>query len=216
MLISEFMTRDPVTVTPDDTVLTVYERLRAGHFRHLPVIEGERLTGIVTDRDLRRLLPIGVDAATSENWLHRLSLAHVRDIMTRDPVTGWPDMAVEEAARVLYEEKFGSLPIVENDRLVGIITDNDIFRIFVTLTGVLDPSSRLTIVLSGEDDPITRAIDAIHETGVPIVSVLTEPGAGNEKRRLVARVATVDPRRVIEALRSRGFAVHWDGRDEES
>ncbi|HEX2173844.1 MAG TPA: CBS and ACT domain-containing protein [Dehalococcoidia bacterium] len=212
MLVQEFMTANPTTVTPDDTALVAFRRMRAGRFRHLPVVrDGRRLVGILTDRDLRQLQPMTVDEETSENWLHRLDLVGVDDIMTPDPVTGWPEMPLEEAARILYQGRFGSLPIVAGDQLVGIITDTDIFRAFVDLTGVLEASSRLTIALGEAGDPIAEAIRLIHEAGVSIVSVLTEAGGAPGSRRLVARVATVDPRPVIARLRNAGLTVHWDG-----
>ena len=212
MIVQEQMTSPATTVTPEDTVLTAFRRMRAGRFRHLPVVgDGDRLVGIVTDRDLRQLQPVNVDEETSENWLHRLELISVEDIMTPDPLTGWPEMPLEEAARLLHQAKVGSLPIVADGKVVGIITDTDIFRAFVDLTGVLQPSSRLTISLGRAGDPIAEAVRLVNEAGVPIVSVLTEPGAAPESRRLVIRVGTVDPRRLLARLRAAGVSVSWDG-----
>ena len=206
MLVRECMTPDPTTVQPADSALLAYQRMREGKFRHLPVVEGDGLVGILTERNLRHLLPISANEETSENWMHRLQLVHVRDLMTRDPVAGYPEMPVEEAARVLYERKFGSLPIVEDGRLVGIVTVTDIFRVFVTLTGVLEPSSRLTISLPGDGDP-SDVVRLIHQTGVRIVSLLTEAGAEAGARRLVVRVATIDPRPVVTRLQDQGITV---------
>lgn len=212
MIVSEHMSTPATTVTPEDTALTAFRRMRAGRFRHLPVVRGEgELVGILTDRDLRQLQPVNVDEETSENWLHRLELISVEDIMTPEPVTGWPEMALEEAARLLYQGRFGSLPIVSGGRLAGIITDTDIFRAFVDLTGVLQPSSRLTIALGTGADPIAEAVRLVQEAGAPIISVLTEPGTSPESRRLVVRVATIDPRRVLSHLRRAGITVSWDG-----
>lgn len=212
MIVQELMTSPATTVTPEDTALTAFRRMRAGRFRHLPVVQdGDHLVGILTDRDLRQLQPVHVDEETSENWLHRLELITVDDIMTPDPLTGWPEMPIEEAARMLYQAKVGSLPIVAGGTLVGIITDTDIFRAFVDLTGVLQPSSRLTISFGQAGDPIAEAVRLVQEAGVPIVSVLTEPGAAPESRRLVIRLATLDPRRVLARLRRGGVTVTWDG-----
>ncbi len=208
MLVHECMTPDPTTVQPADSALLAYQRMREGKFRHLPVVEGERLVGILTERNIRQLLPVTANEETSQNWMHRMQLVHVRDLMTPDPVTGHPEMPVEEAARVLYERKFGSLPIVGDGRLVGIVTVTDIFRVFVTLTGVLEPSSRLTIALPGDGDP-SEVVRAIHETGVRIVSLLTEPGINQDTRRLVVRVATIDPRPVVTKLQDQGLTVAW-------
>ena len=206
MLVRECMTPDPTTMQPADPASLAYQRMREGKFRHLPVVEGDSLVGILTERNLRHLLPISANEETSENWMHRMRLVHVGDLMTRDPVAGYPDMPVEEAARVLYERKFGSLPIVEGGRLVGIVTVTDIFRVFVALTGVLEPSSRLTISLPGDGDP-SDVVGLIHETGVRIVSLLTEAGAEPSARRLVVRVATIDPRPIVTRLQDQGITV---------
>lgn len=211
MLVGEVMTPQPVTVGPADTALSAYHKMRNGHFRHLPVVEGERLIGILTDRDLRRLLPVSVDEETTENWLHRLALVRAANVMTREPITVWPEMPIEDAARILYERKFGSLPVLDGEKLVGIVTDNDIFRVFVALTGVLAPSSRLTIALPEENDPIPRVVALINRAGVPIVSLLTESGGAPATRRLIARLATADPRPILADLAAAGFAATWDG-----
>ena len=209
MLVRECMTPNPTVVRPFDSVLVAYQRMREGRFRHLPVVEGERLVGILTERNIRHLLPVSADDETSQNWLHRMELVRIADLMTRDPVTGRPEMPVEEAARILYERKFGSLPIVEDGRIAGIVTTTDIFRVFVTLTGVLEESSRITVTLTGDSDP-SEAVRLIHESGVRIVSLLTEPGLDRDTRRLVVRLATADPGSVLTRLQDHDITATWD------
>jgi len=115
MHISNWMTRDPVCVTPYDSLAKAKSLMDAGHFRRLPVIENGKLEAIITERDLR------------QHWGH-LDSTKVSAAMTVDPVTITPRITAEDAARLMLEHKIGGLPIVENGRLVGILSTSDLLR----------------------------------------------------------------------------------------
>ena len=115
MIVSDRMTKNPVTVSPEDTLVSAQEKMRPGAFRQIPVFDKERLIGIITDRNIR---------GDTTLWPGSNS-------QTEGVITITPDTSIEEAARILLEHKIGGLPVVENEQLVGIISTTDILRAFV-------------------------------------------------------------------------------------
>jgi CBS domain-containing protein len=126
------MVRNPVPIGPKATVAEAEALLEALRIRHLPVLEGDRLVGLITDRDIRlasmprpRWEPSQPDAL--------LRLIRVEQVMTRDPVTASPHMPIAEAARLMLEHRYGGLPVVQEGRLVGIITQGDLLKALIDL-----------------------------------------------------------------------------------
>ena len=133
--LSDIMTRDPVSVSPSDTMRVVLERMRQRNCRRLPVVEGGKLVGIVSDRDVRLALNspfILRERREDETLLERVVVA---ECMTPDPVTLPPDASVLDAARLIHERKFGGIPIVDAGKLVGIVTETDLLACFTELLG---------------------------------------------------------------------------------
>lgn len=129
--IRQWMTPDPVCVTPETTVPDAALLMRKGGFRRLPVLEGGKLVGIVTDRDLKEAMPS--DATSLSIWELNYLVAKlpVREVMSYPVITIDEDATLEQAARTMLENKLGGLPVVSGERLVGIITVTDVLRAFV-------------------------------------------------------------------------------------
>ncbi|WP_376791330.1 CBS domain-containing protein [Thermoflexus sp.] len=129
----DIMTPNPVTVRPDDPLGVAVEKMRARRCRRLPVVEGDRLVGIITDRDVR--LALNSPLVLHERREDRLLLEHVpvRACMTPDPITVSPDTPVIEVVRLMRDHKFGGVPVVEEGRLVGIITETDLMDLLIRL-----------------------------------------------------------------------------------
>jgi CBS domain-containing protein len=115
MQIANWMTHDPVCITHQDTLARAKELMDAGQFRRLPVIDNDKLVGIVTERDLR------------QHWDY-LDSTKVDAAMTPDPVTITPRVTAEDVARLLLQHKIGGLPVVENGKLVGIVSTSDLLQ----------------------------------------------------------------------------------------
>jgi acetoin utilization protein AcuB len=132
MKISDLMTRNLVTVSPDDSVERVVQLFAREGVRHILVLSKERLVGIISDRDIKRALAPGrIVKKKSMNLggvFFLLEPMLVREIMTRDVVTVIPDLSAQEAAAIMLAERFGALPVVANGKLVGIITETDLLR----------------------------------------------------------------------------------------
>jgi acetoin utilization protein AcuB len=129
MLVEEAMTAAVVTLTPDETLRDAINLLRSKRIRHLPVIEATRLVGIVTDRDVKRATPSVLSGVAREDYDHALVAIKVAQFMTRDPITVTRKSGLKAAVEIFIERKVGALPVVDDDELVGILTEIDILRV---------------------------------------------------------------------------------------
>jgi acetoin utilization protein AcuB len=126
MNVGDRMTKYPVTVSPTDTLAQAQEKMRSGGFRQIPVVDNNRMIGILTDRDIAR------------RGRHNV-VAKVQSAMTNEIITASPDMPLDEAARLLLRHKIGGLPVVERGELVGILSTSDILQAFVDLVATTKP-----------------------------------------------------------------------------
>jgi acetoin utilization protein AcuB len=197
VLVGDIMQTKLVTVTSADTLAHGMSLLQARGIRHLPVVDGE-LVGIVSDRDFKRALgPSGADGQAASRV--------IADIMTRTVITIGRQAPVEEAARVMLDERISALPVVEAGRLAGIVTETDVVGLFVRVMGAGEPSSRLDVLLGDRADALAEVVQAVESVGVRIASIVTLSRA--TLREAIVRVATINPGPVIAALAARGFTL---------
>jgi acetoin utilization protein AcuB len=129
MLVQDVMTRDVMTLTPEQTLRDAINLLRRKRIRHLPVVEGQVLVGIVTDRDVKRAAPSVLTGVDNEEFDKSLLTITVAQLMTREPVTVSGRASLKSAVDVFMNTKVGALPVVDDGRLVGILADSDILRV---------------------------------------------------------------------------------------
>ena len=206
MLVADVMTRRPVTVSPDATVAAALSAMRRGRFRHLPVLAGAELVGVVAHGDLEA--PPGAPVEAVESLADR----PVSEVMSAQPVTVWPDEPVEVAARLLVEQAVGCLPVVAGEGLVGILTESDLFSVLLRLLGGDEPSSRITLVLPDVPGALGRAMTVVGDLGVNLLTVVTEPGPEPGTRGVVLRAGTINAAPVVAALAAAGFPATGPGR----
>lgn len=193
MLVRGRMTRDVVTVPPSAKVVDALGTLDANNIRHLPVLDGGRLVGIVSDRDLRMALSGDVDAAT------------VADVMTHDPLTVPPTTPIEDAARTLSEHRIGCVPVVENDEVVGILTESDVLRAFVELMSGRERHARIELMAPDRPGELARVVRLIGiEHGLNLTGVVVPPTRG-DRALVVLHLETDDVEPVLVDLRRLGY-----------
>lgn len=208
MLIQEYMTPQPTTVTEDTSVIDAAELMREKKFRRFPVLRGRQLVGIVTDRDLRSAAPSQVISFDSEERalmpeLHAL-LARIKvgEIMSTDVISVDPEQTIVTAAVLMLKDRISGLPVVDSKgELVGIITEGDIFKVLVDLSGISLGSTVLAFRLEDRPASIKDAADAIREHGGRLASILTsyastDPGF----RRVYFRIRDL-PSEKLQALK---------------
>ncbi len=135
VLVADRMTRKVVTLPGSATLREAITSMRRLGIRQIPIVDGERLVGIVTDRDLKHATPSMLSGIGQEEFDRILDTTHVAQIMTRNPLPVTPATSLGDAAKILADRKFGALPVVEGGRLVGIITTSDLLRALHAMSG---------------------------------------------------------------------------------
>jgi CBS domain-containing protein len=136
MQVSEWMTPAPLTVAPSTPIPKVQELMLRRRIRHLPVVEEGRLVGIITDRDVRTVQPSPATSLAAREMHYLFDRLTVRAVMTRPVLTVTPHEPLAEAVRLMLENKIGGLPVIDGERLVGILTEVDLLRAFSTTLGI--------------------------------------------------------------------------------
>ena len=205
MFVGPRMKRDLVTVTPGATLEEAAMLLRSHRIHHLPVVEeGNRLAGIVTDTDLRNAtlggMIEGLDRGDSGGPVT------VGEIMTRDVVTLSPGDTLDDAMLALTNQRIGALPVVEGDRLVGIVTKADILSALVTTLDIQGLGVRIEVVLKRDVEEVSRLVSTLGDQGIEVRSFVLAPH-GKDGYAAFIRVATIDVASVRSRLREKGFCV---------
>jgi acetoin utilization protein AcuB len=198
------MKKQLITVTPATSIGEALTLIRHNRIRHLPVIEGEKLVGIVSDRDLRDALPSRFSPHEGGN---AILTKPVEDIMQRNVITAHPLDFIEDAAKTVYDHKIGALPVVSDGQLRGIVTESDLLYKLIELFGVAGPSSCFEVEVDDRVGMLAEVSQAFQAAGVNVVSVIVYPGKTPGKKKLIFRAQTIDPRTVIELLQAKGYTV---------
>jgi CBS domain-containing protein len=206
MLVQDIMQSKLVTVTPRTSLPDAIRLTRERGIRHLPVLDDQRLVGIVSDRDLKRAMASSVTTLERHEVESLLERVTVDAIMTRSVKTIGPTFPVEDAARVMAADKISSLPVTEGGRLIGIITETDVLNLFVRALGVTDPSSRLEVSLGPERSALADAVRTLDSVGVGISSIVTLADRDGTKQAIV-RITTINPGPATKALEAKGYVV---------
>ena len=194
MLVGNRMTKEPMTIAADALLTEAQEKMRQGGFRRLPVIRDGKLIGIVTDRDLR----------SHSSDLDR----KIKDVMTEKVRTIGPTATLEEAAQILLKLQIGGLPVVDNGRLVGIITTSDVMKAFLDTMGASQPaSSRLDFILEGEEHGLVEASRVVAREGGEILGIGTYREKIGDSPFCYLRLLSGDVDKIAGALRRGGFNV---------
>ena len=131
MRVGSMMHTQVITATPEMSLAEVQRLMRDHNIRHMPVVSGKRLVGMMTDRDIREALPSPATTLTRGEIAYRMETTPVKTCMTTDVVWIGPDMEMARAARLLVQRRIGCLPVVDHSTLVGVVTDMDCLRAFL-------------------------------------------------------------------------------------
>ena len=174
MLVSKWMSKNVITIDVDDSMQEAVKLMKQRDIRMLPVLKKRKLVGVVTDRDLKRASASDATTLDVHELLYLVSKIKVGNIMTKDPITVLQNFTVEETAVVLLKNKISGAPVVDqNGQLVGTITQTDLFRVLVSLTGVGKGGIQFAFQLEDRPGSIKEVADVIRLYGGRMVSILT-------------------------------------------
>lgn len=188
MYVSDWMTKKVYTVGPDDYLSDAITLMREKGIKHLPVVKGGKVKGIISDRDIKEYSPSKATSLDIYELHYLLAKAKIKELMTAKVVTTAPDMPVEEAAMVLLDRNIDCLPVLDGGSLVGIISDRDIFHALVDITGVRHGGHRICVTIEDRPGTIREVADVIRKHGFHLQGILTSyEGAREGLRRVVIR-----------------------------
>jgi acetoin utilization protein AcuB len=172
MLVGDVMTSNPVKISADMTVPNALSLMHEKKIRSLPIVDAhDKLLGIVTEKDLLYVSPSPATSLTIWEIKELLGKVRVEGIMVRKVITVTEDTPIEEAARLMADDKIGSLPVLRDKTLVGIVTKTDLFNVFLAVLGGLRPGVRITALTSGAKGTVAKITNAIYGLGGDIVGL---------------------------------------------
>jgi acetoin utilization protein AcuB len=201
MLVKDRMTIDPVTVAPETTFPEAFELIREKGIRHLPVMDkGGKLIGVVARTDLLHASPSMATTLSVFEINFLLATLHIREVMSSPPVTVAEDAPLEEAARVMVERKIGCLPVMRDGELAGLITETDMFEVFVEVLGGEEASLRVTVRVPDVRGELARLAGVIAGLGGNICSVARFRGEDPAHCYITLRLEGVEEETLVPAL----------------
>ena len=202
MYVRSRMTVNPITVSPDTMIADALELMREKKINRIPVVKDGKLVGIITERKLMEVSPSSATSLSIFEINYLLSKTKVEEVMTKKVVTVSPDDLLEVAALKMRDNCVGGLPVVEKGKVVGIITESNIFDAFIEIMGFREHGSRISILIQ-EDRPgvLAELAQTIAASNVNITHLAIYHG------EIVLRVDTRKPEPLIQSLQERGFRV---------
>jgi len=201
MLVGERMTKDTIVVRDDTPIDEAMKLMRDNKVRRLPVLNNKgALVGMVSERDLLYVSPSPATSLSIHEIHYLVSRITVGEIMTEDVITVSESAPLEEAARIMADNKIGGLPVVSGGELVGIITETDLFKIFLELLGAREMGVRLAMLVPDEEGVLAKVTGAIAELGGNIVSLGTFLGEDPTNALLTIKVQDVEEEDLVKAM----------------
>lgn len=202
MLVYERMSRHPLTIRPNAALDTALKRMREEKVRRFPVVNNDgKLVGIVSEKDLLYAAPSPATSLSIYELHYLYSRLSVQDVMTPKVITAGENDPLEEAARIMVDNKVGGLPVVRDGELVGIITETDVFKTFMEMLGARDQGLRLTLLCPEQRGELAALTSAVADLGGNIVSLGTFWGEDASNAIVTMKVTGVNRDEILERMK---------------
>lgn len=207
MLVSEMMATNLATVTEEDSLNKAFQVLYERRHKVLPVVREGKLCGLLTERLLAEVRPSKATSLNVYEINYLMSRTKVKDIMRKDVFSVVPDAVIEEAAFIMYSNDIGSLPVVNEDNtLVGIVTQTDIFKALVVLLGANHKGTRIAVDVPDDVGVMANITRMLADAGINInsISSYVKP---DKRHEVVLKLETSNPADIPEKLAQAGYRV---------
>src|SRR5512136_1696624 len=202
MLVRERMSPTPTTCSPDLSVPEALRFMKEKKIRRLPVLDSHgKLVGIVSDKDLLYASPSPVTSLSVWEMNYLLAKLKVEEVMTRQVITVTEDTPLEDAARIMADNKIGGLPVMRDETMVGILTETDVFKTFLELLGARQPGVRVTALIAGAKGTLAKITNAIFGAGGDIVAFTQSRDASRTRWEVTFKVEDVSQGKLVEAIK---------------
>jgi acetoin utilization protein AcuB len=200
MLVGERMSHPVIFITPDVPITEALNLMHSDKIRRLPVIKDGKLVGLVTDTDLLNASPSPVTSLSIWEMNYLLSKITVKDVMSKDVLTVTEDMPIETAARIMADNKVGGLPVLRGTKVVGILTETDLFKIFLELMGAREKGVRVSFLATNKPGELLKLSQVVYGLSGNIISLGTFAGDDPTTLTVTLKVAGIDLEKLRQAI----------------
>lgn len=200
MLIGERMSHPVITIPPDMSIMNALALLRRERIRRAPIVSNGVLVGIVSDHDLLNAAPSQATSLSMWEVNYLLTKVTVSDVMASNVITVNVETPIEEAARIMADNKIGGLPVLKDGKLVGIITETDIFKLFLELMGARDAGVRVTALVYEKPGELAKLTKAVTESGGNFIAFGIFAGDDVTNREVTFKVSGISEATAREAI----------------
>jgi acetoin utilization protein AcuB len=200
MFVGERMSRPVIAVSPEDSINDVLAMFRKEHIRRAPVMKDGKLVGIVSERDLLNASPSSATTLSIWEMNYLISKVKVKNVMTKKVITVDKDTPIEEAARIMADKKIGGVPVTSQEKVVGMITETDLFKVFLELMGARQKAIRVTATIREQPGELAKVTKAIANNGGDFISFGMFSGPDAESRVITFKVQGIKKEKIKEVL----------------
>lgn len=212
MFVGDRMSRPVITVSPDDKAIDVRALFKKEHIRRAPVVKKGKLVGIVSETDLINASPSQATSLSIWEMNYLVSKITVKDVMNKKVITVDTDTPIEEAARRMADNKIGGMPVMNNGRVTGMITETDLFKIFLELMGARKKATRVTALIEDKRGTLSKVTKAIAAAGGNFISFGMFAGPDANTKVLTFKVEGIKKDEIKTALKD-VVKKFWDIRE---
>ena len=207
MQVGQVMTRKVITAGPDDSLKSVSDLMLKHRIAHVPIVDGGRLIGIISDRDFRSFIAPLKKGAKIKKVPHDPLALNARDVMSDAVITADTGMNVADAVKLMLRLKIGALPVLDRGRVAGIITKDDLLGVFMEMLQALTQSSSLYVELMDEIEDCEAVFAVLKNRKVSVLSYSATPKAGDHRQICHFRLSLCPIKEIVSDLRKKGVKV---------
>jgi len=200
MFVGERMSRPVISVSPDAPINEVLAMFKREHIRRAPVMKERKLVGIVSERDLLNASPSPVTSLSVWEMNYLISKVKVKEVMSRKVITVDKDTPIEEAARIMADKKIGGMPVTSSEKVVGMITETDLFKVLLELMGARQKATRVTATIPDQPGELAKVTKAIANSGGDFISFGMFSGPDLNSRVITFKVQGIKKETIQEVL----------------
>ena len=208
MIVGKRMQSQPVTLMQNQSLLDASKTMKKTNVRHIPVVnENRQLVGIITDNDVKKASASDATTLDIHELLYLLDNIKVEDVMIKKVIVVPPDLPLEEAAKILHDNKFGCLPVVKDQELVGIITISDVLEFLMEAMAVQSDSTRVELELDDQPGALANVLDSIRDHGYSLCAIIASPERIGNKVTVTLRMACDNDYELRKTLEDDGYRI---------
>ncbi len=209
MKVRDRMTMEVKTISPDTNITEAFKIMKENNIRRLPIMQGNKLTGIVTLSDLNRAAPSAATSLSIHELNYLLAKTKIKDIISRqqEVFTVSSNNYIETAAKIMRQHRISGLPVVDDGKVVGIVTETDIFDALIDILGVTQPHSRIDLYVPSGPGSLAEISGIIASRGISIINAVLYYDEKKLLYKTIIRIEELNGKEIAEELKKKGYEI---------